>query len=241
MAGGCGGYQPRPGASRPPALQRAEVPSAHGHQYRFGAVCAVAVAVEPEDAYELLLLVGLVGEGPKKATRKLRRSFAGVPIGGAGGSSLLPAPPRLPAPAGSERTPAAESDEGVPRAPAADELGDSAPAAIKWSFRDLPRFAALFVERHGEADPTQLKPPQIRALALAMLSSDKKLAIDTIKRQLKVLKNAGAAAIIAGAAAADDEQQAGATAGAVGRRTRGRGRAGGAGRGCDAPVTAAPY
>eukprot|EP00302_Diacronema_sp_CCMP2436_P023311 CAMPEP_0179917462 /NCGR_PEP_ID=MMETSP0983-20121128/2838_1 /TAXON_ID=483367 /ORGANISM="non described non described, Strain CCMP 2436" /LENGTH=112 /DNA_ID=CAMNT_0021820183 /DNA_START=288 /DNA_END=624 /DNA_ORIENTATION=+ len=96
-------------------------------------------------------------------------------------------------------------------------------AAIKWSFRDLPRVAALFVERHGEADPTQLKPPQIRALALAMLSSDKKPAIDTIKRQLKVLKNAGVAAIIAGAAAADDEQQAGATAGAVGGRARGRG------------------
>jgi len=76
-------------------------------------------------------------------------------------------------------------------APTVDE---SAPAAIKWSFRDLPRVAALFVERHGEADPTQLKPPQIRALALAMLSSDKKPAIDTIKRQLKVLKNAGVAA-----------------------------------------------
>jgi len=126
----------------------------------------------------------------------------------AGGGSLLSATLTLPArvthtgaPATSEHAPAA--DEGVPRAPAVDidmtaeesvsAVDESAQAVIKWSCRDFPRFALLFVERHGESDPVQLKPPQIRALALAMLSSDKQPAIETIKRQLINLKTKGVA------------------------------------------------
>eukprot|EP00302_Diacronema_sp_CCMP2436_P011099 CAMPEP_0179886110 /NCGR_PEP_ID=MMETSP0982-20121206/30660_1 /TAXON_ID=483367 /ORGANISM="non described non described, Strain CCMP 2436" /LENGTH=60 /DNA_ID=CAMNT_0021781777 /DNA_START=102 /DNA_END=281 /DNA_ORIENTATION=- len=53
---------------------------------------------------------------------------------------------------------------------AADE---SEPVIIKWSYQThLLRFALLFAGRHGEADPTQLKAPGIRSLALAMELTD---------------------------------------------------------------------
>mmetsp|Transcript_36194 Transcript_36194/g.89908 ORF Transcript_36194/g.89908 Transcript_36194/m.89908 type:complete len:215 (+) Transcript_36194:297-941(+) len=66
------------------------------------------------------------------------------------------------------------------------------PVTIKWSYQThLTRFARLFAERHGEADPTWLKATEIRSLALAMELTDSAAGINTIKRQLKVLKKKG--------------------------------------------------
>jgi len=115
---------------------------------------------------------------------------------------------------------------------AADE---GKPVTIKWSYQThLTRFARLFAERHGEADPTRLKATEIRSLALAMELTDSAAGINTIKRQLKVLKEKGVAAIIEEAAIAAEVAAAANTVGGRGRG-RGRGRAaagrGGPGRG----------
>mmetsp|Transcript_36192 Transcript_36192/g.89903 ORF Transcript_36192/g.89903 Transcript_36192/m.89903 type:complete len:209 (+) Transcript_36192:297-923(+) len=97
------------------------------------------------------------------------------------------------------------------------------PVTIKWSYQThLTRFARLFAERHGEADPTWLKATEIRSLALAMELTDSAAGISTIKRQLKVLKDKGVAAIIEEAAIA---AEVAAAANTVGGRGRGRGRA----------------
>mmetsp|Transcript_46792 Transcript_46792/g.109215 ORF Transcript_46792/g.109215 Transcript_46792/m.109215 type:complete len:203 (+) Transcript_46792:92-700(+) len=124
-------------------------------------------------------------------TGELRlRAASGADPRGAGGSSLAPEA-QAGAPA-DERSPAA--DERAPRAPAADEPAPRAraafdesarvdidmtandeddPVTIKWSYQThLPRFARLFAERHGEADPTRLKATEIRSLALAMELTD---------------------------------------------------------------------
>jgi hypothetical protein len=96
----------------------------------------------------------------------------------------------------------------------------------------------LFAHIHGEqADPSQISAKEVKALAVAMSLGTNKPAIDTIKRQLKVLKTKGVAAIIAAEAVALATAAEGAGTG------RGRGRAAGGagrGRGRTAPVTTAP-
>ncbi|KAJ1639786.1 hypothetical protein T492DRAFT_856117 [Pavlovales sp. CCMP2436] len=131
------------------------------------------------------------------------------------------------------RTPAA--DEPAPRARAAfDESArvdidmtaddEDEPVTIKWSYQThLPRFARLFAERHGEADPTRLKATEIRSLALAMELTDLAAGISTIKRQLKVLKDKGVAAIIEEAAITAKVAAAAHTVGGRGRTGPGAG------------------